>query len=275
MKKYIYILFASLGLLASCEEDLVIYDPGAGYVQFSSTSATITEGAPEGPDVTTVLVGAGENPNGVTVNFTVTADDPSRFVVEPADGTLEIPAGEFDGEITITPVDNVVVDGDMEIVIELTTGSSLPVGIDGTGNESNVRTVTLIDDDCPVDLGQFTGTFDVAEVFTSGTNEGLTLAGAFGESYQIEMTPQPGDETGTKVVITNSAGFNEYIPDGTVMTLLPCPGQVEFSPLPLSIAAGFADLAIEEATFNESGGSVTVSGPLGGFGPYEFVLTKQ
>ena len=26
MKKYIYILFASLGLLASCEEDLVIYD---------------------------------------------------------------------------------------------------------------------------------------------------------------------------------------------------------------------------------------------------------
>ncbi|MDM9631600.1 hypothetical protein [Robiginitalea aurantiaca] len=275
MKKYFYILFASLGMLVSCEEDLVVYDPGAGYLQFSSTSGTIAEGAPEGPNVTTVLVGAGENPNGVTVNFTVTADDPSRFVIEPSSGSLEIPAGEFSGEIVITPIDNVVVDGDMDIVLELTTGSSLPVGIDGTGVESNTRTVTLIDDDCPVDLGQFTGTFDVDEVFTSGVNEGLTLSGAFGQSYQIEMVPQPGDETGTKVVITNSAGFNEYIPDGTVMTLLPCPGAVEFSPLPLSLAGGFADLAIEEAVFNESEGSVTVSGPLGGFGPYEFVLTKQ
>ncbi len=40
MKKYIYILFASLGLLASCEEDLVVYDGEAGqtYGRFGSTS---------------------------------------------------------------------------------------------------------------------------------------------------------------------------------------------------------------------------------------------
>ena len=275
MKKYIYILFASLGLLTSCEEDLVVYDQGEGFLQFSSTASSVPESAPDGPDVTTVLVGTDENANGLTVNFTVTAEDPSRFIVEPSNGTLEIPAGEFSADIVITPIDNVTVDGDMDIVIELTTGSSLPVGIDGQGLESNVRTVTLIDDDCPVDLNSLTGTFDVAEVFTSGVNEGLTLAGAFGESYQIEIVPQPEDATGTKVVLTNSAGFSTYLPDGTVLTFQACPGTIVVDPAPISLRAGWADMTVEEAIFNESSQTITVRGPAGGFGPYEFVLKKQ
>ena len=275
MKKYIYILFASLGLLASCEEDLVVYDAGEGFIQFSSTTGSVTEAAPDGPDVTTIIVGADQNVSGVTVNFTVTADDPSRFIIEPSNGSIDIPAGEFSADIVITPIDNVTVDGDMDIVLELTTGSSLPVGIAGQGFESNVRTVTLIDDDCPVDLNNLTGTFDVAEVFTSGVNEGLTLAGAFGESYQIEIVPQPGDATGTKVVLTNSAGFNTYLPDGTVVSFQPCPGTIVVEPAPISLRGGWADLIVEEAVFNESSQSITVRGPAGGFGPYEFVLKKQ
>ena len=273
MKKYLYILFASLGLLVSCEEDLVVFDEGDGFIQFSSSSASIGEGALE-PSVSTVILGAGENPDGVTVNFTITADDPSRFTIEPSTGTLTIPAGEFSADITITPVDNVTVDGDMDIVLDLTTSSSLPVGIGGEGLQAASKTVTLIDDDCPVDINNFIGTYDVSEIFTSGTNEGLTLAGAFGESYQIEMVAQPGDDTGTKLVITNSAGFNTYLTDGTVMTLQACPGTVAFEPLPLNVAL-FADLTIEEAVFNEDQSKITVRGPLGGFGPYEFVLTRQ
>jgi hypothetical protein len=262
-----------MGLFISCEEDLIIYDEGDGFVQFSSSSGSIEEGALE-PSISTVLLGAGENPDGVTVNFTVTADDPSRFTVEPADGTVTIPAGEFTADITITPVDNITVDGDMDIVIDLTTASSLPVGIGGEGINFASRTVTLVDDDCPVDINNFIGTYNVAEVFTSGVNEGLSLAAAFGEAYQIEMVAQPGDDTGTKLVITNSAGFNTYLIDGTVMTLQACPGTVTFDPLPLNVAL-FADLNIEEAVFNEDQSRIRVSGPLGGFGPYEFVLTRQ
>lgn len=274
MKKIFYIALVSLGLLVSCDEDLIVYDTETGFIQFASTSSSIEEAALGGPSVTTVLLGDGENTSGVTVNFTVTASDPSRFTVEPSNGTLTIPAGQFSGDIVITPIDNVVVDGNMDITLELTSGSSVPVGIGGEGMQAASKTITLIDDDCPVDLAQFTGTFDVDEVFTSGVNEGLSLAAAFGESYQLELTAQPGDATGTKVVITNSPGFNEYIPDGTVFTLQACPGTVGWDPNPVNIAV-FADMTIEVSTFNEGQGKITADGPLGGFGPYQFVLTKQ
>ncbi|NNF18689.1 MAG: hypothetical protein HKN61_02840, partial [Flavobacteriaceae bacterium] len=204
----------------------------------------------------------------------VTASDPSRFTVEPSNGTLTIPAGQFSADITITPIDNVLVDGNMDIVLEITSGSSVPAGIGGEGLQAATKTITLVDDDCPVDLAQFTGTFDVDEVFTSGLNEGLTLAGAFGQSYQLELTAQPGDATGTKVVITNSPGFDQYIPDGTVFTLQACPGTVDWETNPLNIGL-FADMTIEVSTFNEGQGTVIADGPLGGFGPYQFVLSKQ
>ena len=274
MKKLFYIVCISLGLLVSCEEDLAVYDTPEGFIQFSSASGSIEEAALDGPSVTTVLLGSGTNTSGVTVNFSVTASDPSRFTVEPASGTLEIPAGSFSADIVITPIDNVTVDGDMAITLELQAGSSVPVGLGGEGLEGNVRTITLIDDDCPVDINAFIGTFSVAEVFTSGVNEGLTLAGAFGESYQLEMVAQPGDATGTKLVVSNSAGFNTYLPDGTVITLQACPGTVGWSANPINVAL-FADLTIEASVFDEVAGSITASGPLGGFGPYELVLTRQ
>lgn len=274
MKRIYLLALLSLGLLVSCEEDLLVFDTETGFVQFASTAGSVEEAALGGPSVTNVLLGAGENASGVTINFTVTATDASRFTIEPSNGSLTIPAGEFSTDIVITPIDNVTVDGNMDVVLELTSGSSVPIGTAAEGREAVSKTVTIIDDDCPVDINAFIGTFNVAEVFTSGVNEGLTLAGAFGESYQIEMVAQPGDATGTKLVITNSAGFNQYIPDGTVMTLQACPGTVVFEPLPLNIAL-FADLAIEVAVFDEGGGKVTVDGPLGGFGPYQFVLTRQ
>ncbi|MBC2837702.1 hypothetical protein [Robiginitalea sp. SC105] len=273
MKKFIYLLMG-LGLLASCEEDLLVYDTPEGFVQFSSASGSITEAADEGPSVTTVLLGDGENPNGVTVDFTITASDPSRFTVEPSGGSIEIPAGSFSADIVITPVDNFQVDGDMDIVLELLPSSSVPIGIGGEGNEGLSRTVTLVDDDCPVDLSAFIGTFSVEEVFTSGTNEGLTLAGAFGQNYQLEISAQPGDASGTRLVINNTAGFNTYLPNGTVIQLQACPGTVGFTTNPINVAL-FADMTIETTSFNEEGRTITAAGPLGGFGPYEFVLTRQ
>lgn len=269
------ILFLSVIAFTACEEneDPTI-DFGEGFVQLSATSGTLSEdnGA---PIVTKVLLGNdGTNPNGVTVNFTVTSSDDSRFTVTPSSGTIEIPAGEFSADILIEPVDNVVADGDVEIVLELSTSSDLPVGIAGEGVVAVTRTITLVDDDCPVDSNAFVGTFTVEEVFTSGTNEGLALASAFGENYQIELTPQPGDISGTRFILNNSAGFDTYIANGTVITLLTCSGTVSFGAETVNIAL-FADMTIESATYDEGAGTITVDGPLGNFGPYQFKLTRQ
>lgn len=273
MKKYILLLVMATALFTSCEQDLLVYDTPNGFVQLSAESGTITEDTTD-PIITQVLIGAGTNESGVTVNFTVTSSDPSRFVVTPASGTIDIPAGEFSADIAIVPVDNIAADGDLDVVIELSTGNSLPIGIGGEGNFNTARTITIVDNDCPVDINAFVGVFTVFENFTDGVNAPLGLSDFFGESYQVEMALQPGDTSGTKVVVTNSAGFNTYLTEGTVIQFLACSGELLFE-AGNPTCAEFAVLAIEDTSYDESIGELQVAGPLGGFGPYQFTFTRQ
>ena len=104
MKKYLYILFASLGLLISCEEDLIIYDTENG-----QAIAQITNGAeqtlpvPETGDSAIIEVGVStvsdvDRSISVSVDPSSTAD-PSEYTIDPS--TLVIPAGSFVGEIVV------------------------------------------------------------------------------------------------------------------------------------------------------------------------------
>ena len=273
MKKYIYILFASLGLLvSSCDEDVIVYDTPEGFVQLNATSGTVTEDTPD-PVVTTVLLGKGANESGVSVNFTVTSSDPSRYTVTPSSGTLDIPAGEFSADIVLQTIDNPVADGDVEVTIEISS-ASVPIGIGGEENFNTSRTITIVDDDCPINLDAFTGTFTVTENFTDGVNAPLGLADFFGESYQIELAPAPNDPSGTKVVITNSPGFNEYIADGTVITFLTCSGKVLFEGGFPTVAL-FATFEYTDSSYDDTVGELQCTGPLQNFGPYQFTFTKQ
>lgn len=260
-------------MFSSCEEDLIVYDTPNGYVQVNAETGSIGEGSADA-FVTSVLLGAASNPNGVTVNFTVASTDPSRYIVSPSSGTIEIPAGEFSADITIQPVDNLLVDGDLDIVLTLTTDNVLPIGIGGEGINAAAQTITLVDDDCPVDINAFVGTFSVAEKFTGGANAPSGLKDFFEEAYQLEISLAPNDPTGTKIVINNSPGFDVYIPNGTVMTFQACPGTVVFD-------AGFPTVAlfrqfVYTASEYSDGATPTIkcSGPLATFGPYEFILTK-
>lgn len=269
--KYIAIVFL-FGTLASCEEDLTIFDTEDTFVQLASATGAVGEG--DESIISTVLLGAGTNASGVSVSFTVTSADNSRFTVTPASGTIEIPAGENSADIVIAPVDNLLVDGDLDIVVELTTGSALPVGIAGEGMEFASRAITLIDDDCPVDINNFVGVFEVFENFTAGVNSPSGLNNFFGEAYQIELALAPGDATGTKLVLTNSAGFNEYIADGTVITLNACPETITFD-------AGFPTVALfrtfeyDASSFDDVDAIIQCTGPLSTFGDYQFTFTKM
>jgi hypothetical protein len=273
MKKYISIIVLALVALTSCEEDLLVYDTPAGFVQLSAESGSITEDTVD-PIVTQVLLGSGTNESGVTVNFTVTSSDPSRFTVTPSTGSIDIPAGEFSADIALEVIDNVTADGDLDVVIELSSGNSLPIGIGGEGNFNTSRTITIIDNDCPVDINAFVGTFTVFENFTDGVNAPSGLNNFFGEIYQLELSLAPGDASGTKVVINNTPGFNEYIADGTVMTFLACSGTVLFD-------AGFPTVALfrtfeyDASSYDESIGEIQCTGPLATFGPYQMTFTRQ
>lgn len=160
MKKLkIYALFlTAIMLLASCQEEET---PDLGvdqqWLQFGSKTYTVTENSTE-PLVVQVAYSADTNPNGVTVNFSVVSDNPDAYTISPEGGTLDIPAGEFIGEIVITPIDNADTDGNKEITISI-DNQDIPVGIAGEGVYNTEAEVTITDNDCELDLASFEGTY--------------------------------------------------------------------------------------------------------------------
>ena len=267
------LLLLSLVFFGSCEEDLVIFETPDGFIQLAATSGSIEENN-TGDLITTVLFGGRSNDSGITANFTVTSSDPSRFTVSPASGTLEIPAGQMSADIVLTPVDNFDVDGNASVTITLTDASSKPIGIGGEGLRNVSTSLTIIDNDCPITIDDWVGTYTVFENFTDGVNAPSGLSDFFTEAYQIELALAPGDITGTKVVITNTPGFNEYIADGTVMSFDTCNAKVSFD-------AGFPTVALfrtfefTDSSYDESNFVIQCTGPLATFGPYQFTFTKQ
>lgn len=272
-------LLASLCLfIVACEEDVnPTFTPEGGFVQLATdgvgvtANTTLLENAPS-PSITTIILDSPKS-NDVVIELNVTSSDNSRFDI--VSGTsLTIPAGEVSANLVIQPIDNFLTDGDVEILVELSQNNSLDLGVAGDGNFSVSRTISLLDDDCPISINDWVGTYTVFENFTGGVNAPSGLNNFFSEIYQIELSLDPTDVTGTKVIINNSPGFNEYIADGTVMSFLTCSSEVAFD-------AGFPTVALfrvfefEATSYNESDFVIQATGPLSTFGPYQFTFTKQ
>jgi hypothetical protein len=282
MKNFVYKLLAValvLGTAAGCDPaENASYDVGDGYVQLNAVSAAFNE---NGTGITVeVALGLVENTSGVTVNFDVVSADPSRYTVSPANGVLEFAAGESFQTIEIVPVDNLDADGNLDVNITLTGASDgLNLGVGGLGSERVSGTYEILDNDCPFTMADFAGTYSVAEVFTGGANAGLTLAGAFGETYQITLSVDPTDTTDSRLIVSNT-GPNVYLglSDGTVITLdaseSTCVGPFALDPSPPAIAL-FAFFNITSTSFDTTAKTFTADGTLGNFGPYQFVFTKD
>jgi len=84
MKKILIFFFASLLVLSSCEdvETPDLGSEGKQWIQLSKTSESLAENDSDGI-VTTVLYSGDSNESGITVNFTITSSDPTRYTVTP------------------------------------------------------------------------------------------------------------------------------------------------------------------------------------------------
>ena len=278
MKNLIKIFTLSLVLaFASCgEEENITLDIGDGFVQFAGSSASVQENSTD-PISVEVLYGGSlaSNTNGINVNFTLEGADASRFTVTPANGTIQIPAGQASASITVLPIDNYVVDGNLNFSITLAADGDKPVGIGGEGINNSTFDLTIVDNDCPVDINGFVGTYTVFENFTGGTNAPSGLNNFFGESYQLEMTLAPNDPSGTKLIVNNSPGFDTYIPNGTVLAFDTCNGKVTFNGASQVQVALFRTFVYTDSGYDESEFVIEATGPLATFGPYQFTFTKQ
>jgi hypothetical protein len=275
MKKIIAIIILTATLASCSKSEFMEYDNGDGFLQIENVPGVIGEDD-EKPLVITISLGKADNPNGTTVDFEIETTDASRYEITPSNGSLDIPAGEFTGEITVTPINNIVVDGSVDVTISLSESNATPIGIGGEGMERASASFVIEDDDCPLDSAAFVGTYTVSEVFSAGgRNAGLTLRAAFSENYQVQLTQVVGDESGTRFIVNNSAGFNQYFPADTSLTFLTCPGEVSVNVgTPINVAE-FADMTITSSSYDEETSTISLAGPLGNFGAYEIRLVRN
>ena len=176
MKKYLYILFASLGLLTSCEEDVVIFDGenGQTVVQFGQSSANLAitiddTGSVVVPvDVTTIS--DSDRTFNVSVVEEATTADPGSYSF----GSIVVPAGEYNGSLTIDGVDNNVETTPESLVLEIAEGSDYRVE-----GQLNVSVFQV----CPVEDGTFTGMYSITV-----DTPGLFGCGVFPDGGVVELS---------------------------------------------------------------------------------------
>lgn len=274
MKNYIYSLVAVIALVSFSCEDITTPDLGreSQWLQFERAAYSVPENSPE-PGQIAVLYAAETNDSDIQVSFTYTASQADGYIVEPANGIVTIPAGEFMGYITVTPINDNTASGDITIDFSIEGNTGFNLGIAGEGVYNTTSTLTIVEDDCPIDLSEWVGIYSVDEQFTSGVNAPFGLADFFGEIYQVELSVDTSDPSGTQVIINNSPGYNIYFYDGTVMSFLTCNQEVEFdngNP----VVADFVQYNFTSSAFNTESHTITCSGPLANYGPYEFILTK-
>ena len=87
MKNYIkrlLIVVCGSMLLASCgDTELVIFETPEGFIQMVSPTGSVNENS-DTEIVSTVVFGGPTTTSDITVNYTVTSSDPSRYTVSPA-----------------------------------------------------------------------------------------------------------------------------------------------------------------------------------------------
>jgi hypothetical protein len=161
-----------------------------------------------------------------------------------------------------------------DVVLTGTSSPNITAGIEGETKPVTQRIVIN------PSISGFEGTYTVNEIFTSGTNAGLQLAVAFGESYQIELSMVEGDTTASTMLVTNSTEFDTYYPAGTIMTFkgdgtLDVDDGVNFN---IPYVAGFNYHFIDTTSYDRETEVIVCSGNFGfpsNFGPYQTTLTKQ
>ncbi len=260
-----------LALAFSCNESDSRFsgeDPTSGWVEFTSSGTTISI-------ITDVLeipvqVNVPVYENGLNINYTLEPVQGDFSSIVTTDSSVYVDPSDIYRNAAVTLNFSGVADLS-EIVIFDVVLTSVSNGVNVGVDDSSI-TRFRISTPCPLDVDAMEGSYDVAEVFTSGINQGLSLATVFGESYQVDVTLDPTDVTQTRFILTNSPGFDQWFVNGDTATLDTCNGTVTFTS-PLLLGA-FANMAVEVTSYSESPAMIQADGTLGNFGPYQFILTK-
>lgn len=153
MKNIFKLLLSSLFVLTllSCEEEITILQPkDGGHVQLASSDAIILTEASSSGTTLTLQLGIDENSDGYYADFEIVSDDNTRFIFTPSDSRAYFPPNTYETEVKITPVDNLVADGNINLTFNLTGSNS---GVYGNEELKSIK-ITIQDNDCPTVIAE-------------------------------------------------------------------------------------------------------------------------
>lgn len=160
-----------VALFISCEKTEDIVFEGPYHARFTETESEILENYKDpfnlnlNEQVSIEMHIAAPSPN----NTTIITYEVSGSAIENVDYVIEggdkkrvlIPVGKHIGEIKYLPINNRELTGDKTIKFTITSvNNELEAGFGETGINGRFHTVTLIDDDCLVDLRKFEGKWE-------------------------------------------------------------------------------------------------------------------
>lgn len=248
MKKYLYILFASLTLLTSCEEDVVVYDGenGQTYTRFASSTIDLPVVFDSSADIEipVQVSTVSDTDRTVTVNVVTTGADneatPEQYSVG---NTVTIPANSYEGTLPFTGIDAGIEIGETKTVtLEITDISGAE---NATFDTFSTTTVSMFQV-CPVESDFFIGDYQIT----------TTATGIFGSVVfpQEVVTIEQGD---------SSADARKF----TVSAIYPDLGTFDPFEFNFTLVCGTVVVASGQATGVGCGSSTTI-GPRSATGGY-------
>lgn len=227
------LVLSAATFMMACEEELVTFE-GPYHARFTGTSATVTEGS--GTESAISVHYAGPEPSeAINIEFSISGGTVGEdFELAGGSTTVTIPAGEFFGSFTVSPIDNFETDGNKSIVFEITSVSG---GIDaGLGLVGKKFTYNITDDDCDFEVSNFTGTYDCDE-----------------PGYAVYEVALAAGEDPNTVVVSN---FWDYAVASIYIVFDPNSNELEVPDQPIGLTSGGSPLhAVGSGTYTACDGN--------------------
>jgi hypothetical protein len=247
MKNYYHKIVTVLILaglsLTSCEDLTSLYE-GPDFVAFQQRSITIDEvrnvvfadGTSQQTPATAVIEifrSTVDLSNPLTVNFSVqgifvddsdfynAGDNAAGTFNISHDGSIVIPAGQPKASITVTSINDEDATGNRRITLTITgtSDAKFNLGYPG-GNDAQSMNVTVIDDDCPFDIAEWLGTYNVSRTLYGTTAGAISVA-----TFTVTATADPNDRFSMYIAnVFNNVNVTQ--PTSLKLTFVPCPGIV-------------------------------------------------
>ena len=172
-----------------------------------------------------------------TTDFQNAGDDASETIVLGFEDQVVIPAGQPSADFTFTVLDNVLSDGNKTVTFTIASVSdqSYSIGFPGAETTNVSQTVTVEDDDCPIDIPNVWSGIWIVKEFPAAPgsfNEGFAVTPAVGRAIELSLDESNPAGTSALITTTDNPDYTSLLADGVVMPMSfnTCPGTVLIGP---------------------------------------------